>query len=364
MIKNWNIKDILALLYSRRVNSREVKNIVDSYDSFTDFLIGNSPIIKKIKPDTLFVKDADNIYEKVDSQLELCERNNVFITSVWDDNYPALLKEIHYPPLVLYVRGSLQDANTEAISIVGTRKASTYGMLATEKFVEAFVREGIIIVSGLANGIDTKSHLETIKNKGITYAVIASGIDRINPIISNKNAERIIEVGGAIISEYPCGTKALPAFFPQRNRIISGISRATLVIESAEKGGSLITAKFAFDQEREVFALPGNIFSDKSKGTNRLFAKNLAIPALSPEYILSELGIANENNISMFKKEQFEKLGKQERMLIELINHEPKQIDDIAQQADMEISTLIVKLLEMEFQGLIRQLPGKYYIKM
>jgi DNA processing protein len=363
MIKNWNIKDILVLLQSRKVNSREIKHIIDSYNSFEDFQTRNNDIVHKINPKTLFDKRGMNLYEIIDKQLKLCEQNNVNIITIWDENYPALLKEIHYPPPVLYVKGKLRESNTESISIVGTRRATSYGMLATEKFVKIFVHKGFVIVSGLANGIDTKSHLETIKNNGITYAVIASGINCINPAISNKNAQSIIEAGGAIISEYPCGTKALPAFFPQRNRIISGFSRATLIIESAEKGGSLITAKFAFDQERDVFALPGNVFSEKSKGTNKLIAKNLAIPALSPEYILSELGITNEKDMAMFKKEQMQHLDNQERTLLELINHEPKQIDDIAQQSGIGISHLIVKLLEMEFKGLIRQLPGKYYIK-
>ncbi len=363
MIKNWNIKDILVLLQSRQVNSREVRHIVDSYNSFADFLNGKNSFIHKIKPDTLFDNQGNKLNEIVGKQLELCEQSGFSIITIWDDSYPALLKEIHYPPLVLYVQGILQDGDAEAISIVGTRKASNYGMLATEHFVEEFVRHRVIVVSGLANGIDTKSHIETLKNNGITYAVIASGLDCIKPAISKKNADKIIEAGGAIISEYPCGTKALPAFFPQRNRIISGISRATVVIESAEKGGSLITAKFAFDQGREVYAVPGNIFSDKSKGTNQLIAKNIAAPALSPYFILSELGIANEKELSVFQNEQIKKLGKEEQILLQLINHEPKQIDTIAQQSGMEIPVLTVKLLELEFQGFIRQLPGKHYIK-
>jgi DNA processing protein len=257
----------------------------------------------------------------------------------------------------------LQANDSKSISIVGTRAATTYGKLATEKFVEQFVRYNLVIVSGLARGIDTKVHIETIKNKGITYAIVASGLDCIKPAISNKNAEKIVESGGAIISEYPCGTKALPGYFPQRNRIISGISVATLVIESADKGGSLITAKFAFDQGRDVFAVPGNIFSEKSAGTNSLIAANIAAIAKSPDYVITELGIADGREIEMFKKEKEQTLEKDEKSIIDLLNHEPRHIDDIADKADADINTVLVTLLKLEFKGLITQLPGKYYIK-
>lgn len=363
MIKNWNINDILKIKETKTLNTHEIISIVEQFDSLNTFRNSSHPLVHKLNLSLLISGDHSIIDDIVNKNLELCEKHNIKLISFWDEEYPFLLKNIHYPPLILYVKGKLQVSDAKSISVVGTRTHTVYGKLATEKFVAEFVRNGLIITSGLANGIDTRAHLETIKNNGITYAIIASGIDCINPAISKKNADKILEANGAIISEYPCGTKALPAFFPQRNRIISGISSATLVIESAEKGGSLITAKFAFDQGRTVFALPGNIFSEKSKGTHNLIVKNVALPAISPEYVLNELGIKPSENKLNLNSETTTELDENEKKLLDVIDHEPRQVDDIANLSGLETSTALIKLLELEFRGLIRQLPGKHYVK-
>ncbi len=363
MIKNWNINDILKIKETKTLNIHEIISIVEQFDSLNTFRNSSHPLVHKLNPSLLFSDNKKLIEDNVNKNLELCEKHNIKLISFWDEEYPFLLKNIHYPPLILYVKGNLQVSDAKSISVVGTRNHTVYGKLATEKFVEEFVRNGLIITSGLANGIDTRAHLETIKNNGITYAIIASGIDCINPAVSKKIADKIIEANGAIISEYPCGTNALPALFSQRNRIISGISTATLVIESAEIGGSLITAKFAFDQGRTVFALPGNIFSEKSQGTHNLIVKNVALPAISPEYVLNELGIEPSENKLNFESEKNIELDENEKKLFDVINHEPRQIDDIAALSGLEIPNALIKLLELEFRGLIRQLPGKYYVK-
>jgi len=185
-----------------------------------------------------------------------------------DNKYPDLLKEISYSPSSLYIKGEIPE-EMPCIAIVGTRKISAYGKLVTEKLVQELVRYNFIIVSGLAYGIDTIAHETALKNQGKTIAVLGSGLNNIYPY-SNKRLSQEITKHGALISEYPLDTPALKSYFPWRNRIISGLSLATVVIEAPEKSGALITAQFALEQNREVFAIPGSIFNKNSIGTNNL----------------------------------------------------------------------------------------------
>jgi len=362
MIGNWTIRDILTLDYFSKINSKSIIKIIEKFDSILNFVNLHKSRSNLFNDIPILYAEFDKLRNQADEQLEICSTNSIEVISLWDDRYPPLLKEISYPPILLYVKGELQAPETKAMAIVGTRRATSYGKLVSEKFVQSLVEYNLITVSGLAYGIDTSVHLNTIKSGGITYAVIASGLDKINPAESQKNANKIIESGGAVISEYKCGTKSLPAFFPQRNRIISGIANATLVIESGEKGGSLITAKFAFNQERQVFAVPGSIFSEKSKGTNNLIKNNIAFPAVSPEIVLQELGFETDSEKFNFNK-NYDSLSDVDKQILQLLDHEPKHIDSIANESDLTISDILVKLLELEFKSMIRQLPGNYYIK-
>ena len=206
-----------------------------------------------------------------------------------EGNYPALLKQIHDPPHTLFVRGTLPQSDF-TLGVVGTRMATVYGRQIVEQIVAPLARSGMIVVSGLALGIDALAHDVTIREGGITVAVLGGGCDRasIYPTSNRALAERILEHGGALISEYPPGTLAMPFHFPNRNRIISGMSRGVFVIEAAEDSGSLITARAALDQNREVFTVPGDITRDTSKGPNNLL-KMGAHPVLAHEDILDAL---------------------------------------------------------------------------
>jgi DNA processing protein len=246
----------------------------------------------------------------------------------------------------------------KCIGIVGTRKVTQYGKLCTERFATSFTEAGAIVVSGLATGVDTYAHQATIKAKGITYAVIASGIDCLSPSYAQKIADDIMANDGAIISEYRCGVKAMPAYFPQRNRIISGISSAVVVVESALKGGSLITAQFAIDQYKELYAIPGNITSERSAGTNKLIQRNLAKPALSPDDVLLDLDIAPPS-----ARSQLIDLNEHEAMVYTALSGEPKIADQLAEELSMNINDILVHLLMLEFKNVIVQLPGKQFIK-
>lgn len=360
-IANWTTFDILALSHIRSVTAASLRFAVESSASLEDFL-GRQDLItrSKIKTENLFeINNALSLRELAARQLELCVAAGVQIVSFCDDNYPSLLREINYPPALLYIRGQLEPKDTPVIGMVGTRKCTYYGQITAERFATDFVRGGAVVCSGLAYGIDMRAHKAALKAGGKTYAVIASGIDRISPNYSAKFADEIAE-SGAVISEYRCGTAALPAYFPQRNRIISGLSRAVVVVESAMSGGALITAQFCFDQNRDLFAVPGNISSEKSAGTNMLIRKNMATLALSSEDIMREIGM------EITSKTETPALNFShtvEQTIYEALTQEPRQIDDIAAALAMPPQDIMSNLLMLEFKGMARQLPGKTFIR-
>lgn len=357
---DWTINDFLKLTFLRSFTNVDLLKIIETYHSFEEFVNSESPFAHKLRQLEIF--QINKLEDEVSHQNDVCQKNNFNIISFWDNDYPELLKNIPYPPLLLFVNGKITSDCSYNISIVGTRKNTHYGKLVTEHFVECFVKNSITIVSGLAYGIDSIAHSTTLKNKGITYAVVASGLDEVNPQIARNLADKIVAEGGAIITEHRCGTKSLQGYFPQRNRIISGLSRATIVIESAKKGGALITANFAFDQNREVYAVPGNINSEKSKGTNLLLRNMKAQIALSPELILEDLGISSLNrNEKKHNKMKFK--NNNQELVYNSIDSEPIHIDELIHSTNIDISELLVTLLELEFDGYIKQLPGKYYIK-
>ena len=225
---------------------------------------------------------------KLEKELEVLDKLGGKIITYWDGNYPEQLKNIYYPPLILYVLGEYQKNDSQSISIVGTRRNTDYGRTITNRFASELAKQSITIVSGMARGIDSIAHKAAIKNGGRTIAIIGSGLDHIYPPENKKLFYEIVE-NGAIISEFPIGTKPDAQNFPKRNRIIAGLSLGTLVIETRENGGAMQTAKFALDQNKEVFAIPGNLTSDQSNGTNILIQQNGAKLVREPEDILVEL---------------------------------------------------------------------------
>lgn len=240
----WSLSEIITLTLIKGLTSHKIRDIVERFEDYDTFINSEYSVsINKLQGDlfsfsTTYRQQADEVIEK-------CESGGIKVITFWNEEYPFLLKKISYPPVVLYVKGQLQAADAMCIAIVGTRKSTVYGKLAAERFSEYFAANEIVVVSGLAHGIDTIAHNATLRADGTTYAVLASGIDCISPSIASKNAEKIIDSGGALISEYRCGYIANLGSFPQRNRIIAGISRAVVIIESGIKGGALITARLA-----------------------------------------------------------------------------------------------------------------------
>lgn len=300
-------------------------------------------------------KDQD-----IEKQWEELEREGIQLVTWNDAEYSSLLKEIHDPPHTLFVRGTLPQSDF-TLAVVGTRMATTYGRQIVEQIVRPLARSGMVIVSGLALGIDALAHTATLNEQGTTVAVLGGGCDRatIYPTSNRALAERIVAEGGAIISEYPPGTLAMPYHFPHRNRIIAGMSRGTLVIEAAEDSGSLITAKHALEQNREVFTVPGDITRDTSKGPNNLL-KMGAHPVLCAEDILDALNLQDLKATAEARKILPD--DPVEEKILTHLGGDPMHIDDLIRETQFETALLSSTLTLMEMKGKVRHIGGMHYV--
>jgi DNA processing protein len=278
----------------------------------------------------------------------------------WEDAaYPARLLTINDAPPVLFVRGELTSQDDFAVAMVGTRQASVYGKEATRRLAGDLARSGVTIVSGLALGIDTQAHQAALEAGGRTLAVLGCGVDVIYPWDNKGLAERIVNQG-ALISDYPLGTRPEATNFPPRNRIISGLSRAVIVVEAGERSGALITAKFAADQGRDVFAVPGSIFNRNSQGTNALI-RDGARPLLSVDEVLEDL-----NLVAAAQQAEARALipgDETEAMLLKALGDEPVHVDAVRLATGLPIATVSSTLVLMELKGLVRQVGGMNYVR-
>jgi DNA processing protein len=294
----------------------------------------------------------------LDSYLEKIYNLGIEILT-WDDIiYPPRLKEIDQPPPVLYLRGTLKSEDTWAVAVVGTRRVSAYGRQVAEEIGSFLAANGVTVVSGLARGIDAIAHQAALKSGGRTIAVLGCGIDRIYPPEHTQLASMIM-ANGAILTDYPMGTPPDASNFPPRNRIISGLSMATVVVEAGEKSGALITAQFAIDQGREVFAVPGNILALQSKGTNTLISQG-AHPLLSVRDLLDVLNLTRVTE----QRESRRILpgNETETKLMSVLSQEPLHMDEIQIQTGLPIERVSATLVMMELKGLVRQVGGMNYV--
>jgi DNA processing protein len=295
------------------------------------------------------------------SELEKLDKIGGKIITYWDDDYPKLLRKIYYPPLLLYTLGAFSEYDAYSIAIVGTRRPTEYGKIQTQKISSSLAEQNMTIVSGLARGIDSVAHIAALKAKGRTISVIGSGLDVIYPPENKKLLHKISE-NGVVISEFALGTKPDAQNFPKRNRIISGLSLGTIVIETRESGGALQTAAHALDQNREVFALPGNLGVAQSEGTNLLIQKGEAKLIRSHEDVLVELELKLKPVIGLNIPKPSVDLNLFEQKILETISDTPLHIDKIASLISMNTSECLVHLLSLEFKGLAKQLPGKMFL--
>lgn len=295
-----------------------------------------------------------------DKELERLKPHGINVITILDENYPKILKEIYDPPAVLYVRGQIKPEDEKALAIVGTRMPTPYGQQVASHLANQVSQAGLTIVSGLARGVDSLAHMAALQDKRRTIAVVGSGIDEqtIYPP-SNRHLARQIADMGAVISEYPLGAPALKHHFHARNRIISGLSLGTLVIEAKEKSGALITAKHALDQNREVFAVPGPIYSPASAGPNNLIKMGAKL-VLKTNDILEELNL--KTLTEQIQVRQIIPDNEEEKKVLELLSDEPTHIDKIVIDAKMDTATVNATVVLMEMKGKIRNLGGMNYV--
>jgi len=345
------IRNLLAKLKS-------TKNILASdYQSLMNVEGISTNLAKRIRKAS---QERGSIEKLTEKELNKLEKLGGKLITIWDQEYPQILKKIYDPPILFYMLGEFIESDQYSIAIVGTRQPTNYGKVQAERISMDLAKQGITIISGMARGIDSIAHNAATKSGGRTIAVIGSGLDVIYPPENKKLFDKIIE-NGVIVSEFTLGTKPDAQNFPRRNRIISGLSLGVIIIETGITGGAMQTAAFALDQNREVFALPGNVGVKQSDGTNLLIQKSEAELIRSADDVILELELKLKPVLGKNIPKQQIDLSLFEEKIMNVLNSEPLQIDKIASLTNLSTSDCLVNLLSLEFKGLIKQLPGKMF---
>lgn len=354
-------KEDKKFLVSLSKNHRLRLKLKDIYKAFGDFpYVWKSATFSDFKRYGFSEDDFEelsNLRNNIipDEQMEILLKQNINTLSIGDDDYPKLLKEIADPPLILFVKGNLKTKNN-TFAIVGARRPTQYGMGTTITISEKISQTGMVIVSGMAIGIDTLSHKGALNVGGRTIAVLGSGIDEssIYPSSNRDLSQKILENDGALVSEYPPGYQIYKTNFPERNRIISGLSKGVLIVEARIRSGALITANFALEQNREVFAIPGDINRKESEGPNNLI-KQGAKPVTSYQDVLEEFGIESE------KEQKIKADSEEEAKILEVLKDAPLYIDSIAKKSGLTISKTSSTLSLMEIKDKVSNLGAQNF---
>lgn len=358
-----NLKYWIAFNRIRGIGRVRFKLLESSFDSIQSAWSASESELRAAGLDARTIRAIVNGRQSVDpdAELEALERSGVRAITWHDADYPPRLKHIYDLPPLLYVKGDLRPDDERSIAVVGTRKPSPYGVQVAEKMVRDIADAGVAVVSGLARGVDGIAHNAALNAGGRTIAVLGSGVDVIYPREHQRLAARIAE-NGALVSEHPLGTRPDARNFPRRNRIMSGMTLGTLVIEAGEGSGALITAGQALEENREVFAVPGNIFSPSSAGVNRLIRKSEAKLVTNCKDVLEELNLtAVSRQIQMaalFPEDETE------AELLRYITYDPVHIDDVCRSSGKETAHVSSTLAMMELKGLVKQVGGMNYIRL
>jgi len=357
------VKDILLLLTIPNFGPGRVRKLLSIFPSTEEII--HAPIQRLTKIDGIdrrlaqLIKSGVN-NSVVEKKLLQTEQHQISTLSLWDDDYPSILKKTADPPLVLFYKGIIPNPWPPCIAVVGTRTPSPYGKTVTERAVGDLVQNGIAIVSGLARGVDTIAHQTSLNQSGQTFAVLGCGLDYIYPP-ENRHLFETIPLSGSIFTEYFAGTGPDAVNFPRRNRIISGMSLGTLVVEAGDKSGALITANYSADQNREVFAVPGNINNPKSRGTHRLIQQGAKL-VQSVQDILDEIAPGLEA-LQQKQRPVPPELPMLEKKLLEILSHEPRHIDQLVLELKESPAMILAGLLHLELTGWVKQLSGKMFIR-
>lgn len=316
--------------------------------------------------DKQFVRAVEKARSTIDTDAELAalEKHGIRALTWLDADYPALLREIPQSPPVLFLRGAAGPEFPQPVAVVGTRGVTPYGRMVTELFCSAMATAGVAIISGLARGVDAIAHRVALENDSPTVAVLAGGLDKVFPL-ENEGLAKRIQVTGCLVSEYPPGIPARPDYFPRRNRILSGLSRAVLIVEAGEGSGALHTANWAFEQQRDVYAVPGPITSRQSLGTNQLIRENTAKLVATPEQLLEELNLLGAGGQYRLVREQREtsapsaspppEATPDEAAILVHLDSNTLHVDELARASSLPVAAVSATLQMMELKGLVRQ---------
>lgn len=374
-----NITNWLRLIRADSVGPAIFSRLLEYFGSIDNVLDGNINQLSEVEG--IGRKKAEKIYSSfnrfdAESEVRLAESHDVTIINIEDERYPAILKKIYYPPPVLYIKGEIRKPDSLAISIVGSRRCSMYGRHQASRFAHLLASAGFTIISGMARGIDTAAHSAAITAGGRTIAVQGCGLGNIFPP-ENKKLFHQISKNGCCISELPINYEPLAQNFPSRNRIIAGLSLATLVVEATARSGALITARFALENNREVMAVPGQVDSPLSCGPHDLIKHGAALVG-SVDDIMRALGVIGESlrphaEDVVKKAEKVIKtpitvlqnlnLSENQRRIYDSLSYEPVHIEDIITQTDIPVGSTNASLISLQLKGLIKQLAGNYFIK-
>lgn len=347
-------KCLLALASVEELSNKKKTSLLSAVGDASE-LVSN----KKVARDVLGEEHCKAFYaalDDVDRQIEKLEREEAEFVCRLDDNFPGSLSDIDDAPIGLFVKGDLGALDADCIAIVGTRHPTRYGSKVADEFAREFARAGVTVVSGFARGVDSISHKACVDQGAKTVAVWGSGLDVCYPAEHLGLAQSILQNGGLIVSEYTFGTKPLQYHFPERNRLISGLSRAVFLAEAAAKSGSLITMRLAIEQGRDIFTVPGNIYSAECEGNNNLLMEMPHALALSPENVLDALRISRVAD----EPKQIE-LSIMENIIVEELKSGEKHFEELLAATDLTVAELTNLLFNLEMNGVVDNIGGNYY---
>lgn len=355
-VKNWILLSKISSYGFSGINNLVEK--VGSPDEIISAPLEKIKHVSKIEKDTIKLIRKKALEISLEDDYRLIQKHNVKLIKYTDPSYPDSLKNISDPPFLIYLRGELKKEDEKAVALVGTRRATAYGKIAAKKLARELARAGLTIVSGMARGIDTCAHEGALEEGGRTIAVLGCGVDIVYPPENNSLMKEIID-HGAVISEFSLGTKPFARNFPRRNRIISGLSRGVIVVEAPLKSGALITADFALEQGKEVFAVPGIITSPYSKGTNRLLKEGAKVVEDAAD-VLEEIGVSfSDIKISSFDNQ----LSFEEKIVLDELTAKPSHIDELIKKTGLPVGKIADILIKLQLKGMVKELPGKFFIK-
>lgn len=373
------MKEWISLNMTPQIGPRAATKLLEKFGSAENVFHARRSELEslRLKPESIESILKREFHDKAEEELFKVRELGGDVLILDDGSYPYLLREIADPPITLYVKGDWQQCfDAPCVAVVGSRKCSTYGENASEMLARDLAANGVCIVSGLARGIDTAAHRGAVDGKGKTIAVLGTGVDAVYPKENAKLAAQILDAGGAIVSQFPLNTPPLRDNFPYRNRIISGLSLAVLLVEASERSGSLITARLAMEQNREVLAVPGNITSKNSFGTNYLIKSGAklvqqwqdVVSELPPEIAAAILPPKIDEADAKSETKQSERapanLTENERAVWQRLSaDEPAHIDSLLEESRLSFGDLSQALLGLEMRELVRTLPGKNYAR-